>query len=102
MERFKDYLELKLSRESFYRQYHGNCAICPITVEIVRCIDQSELPLAEIARKCGVDESVIENLKEADHCCVDSVRTLSVFFGIAPPDDCLKDKVVPAALKPAL
>ena len=93
MERFKDYLDLKLSKESFFREYYGECSICPITVEIIKSIDESAKPVSEIAQACDVDESVIENLREADDCCVDSVRKIAVYFGITPPKDCLKDRV---------
>lgn len=93
MKRFKDYLELKLSDESFFRQYHGNCAICPITVEIIKRIDESPATVAEISRHCNVAEDTITNLREADDCCVDSVRKIAGYFGIEPPKDCLKDKV---------
>jgi hypothetical protein len=93
MERFKDYLGLKLSQKAFHQEYYGECSICPTTVEIVKRIDSSTISTAEIARKCGVDETVIENLRDADRCCVDSVRKIAAFFKLAPPENCLKDKV---------
>lgn len=93
MERFKDYLDLKLSKDSFFQEYYGECSICPITVEIIKSIDESAIPVSEIALECGVAESVIENLREADDCCVDSVRQIAEYFGITPPKDCLKDRV---------
>lgn len=84
MKRFKDYLDLKLSNESFYREYFGECAICPITVEIIKSIDESSKTAAEIALECGVEESVIENLRDADECCVNSVKTIAEYFHISP------------------
>ncbi len=93
MERFKDYLDLKLSNESFFRQYYGQCSICPITVEIIKRIDESPETVAEIGLRCGVEEAVITNLREADDCCVDSVRKIAKYFNIETPEECLKDKV---------
>ena len=93
MELFKDYLELKLGNKSFFRQYYGECSICPITVKIIKCIDESPRTVSEIAQQCGISELVITNLREADDCCVGSVRKIAEYFHISPPKDCLKDKV---------
>ena len=92
MENFKDYLDAKLSKKTFYEQYYGECSVCPLTVEIVKHIEESERTATEIAHQCGVDEVVFENLKDADDCCVDSVRKLAEFFKLPLPDHCLKEK----------
>ena len=92
MEVFRDYLELKLGNESFFRQYYGECAICPITVKIIKCIDESPRSASEIAKQCGISEHIINNLREADDCCMDSVRKIAAYFHLSPPKNCLKNK----------
>lgn len=90
MQVFRKYLEEKLSDPEFKKDYHKNCAICPLTIRIVTAIGKSQERIEEIASQCGISAGIISDLESADKCCVESVKKLCDHFGIPQPEDCLQ------------
>lgn len=93
MQVFRKYLEEKLGDPEFNKDYHKNCAICPLTVRIVTAIQESTQSPDYIASQCGIPADIIRDLEAADKCCVESVKKLCDHFGFPSPVDCLQDQI---------
>jgi len=93
MQKFKDYIDSRLSQQTFCEEYFQNCSICPTTIKIIQCIGESPLTVKQLANHLQIPVSVITNLEEAEHCCINAVSKLANYFKISQPETCLKDKV---------